>query len=100
MRIAVNDIMIIDFDALPFQALTIRVGRALTRIMGDNDRRHHEAALHERFPKTQHIFVVRDTQVLTHFIALDIIRRDNDNDLQRIAQLGQHAQFGIRHEAG
>ena len=98
VRITINDIVVIDADAFTLQTLTVRVRRTLSRVVGNNDRRHHKPTAHKLFAQTKHILIIGNTQILTHLIALNIIGRNDDNNLQRIAQLGQHTQFAVGHK--
>ena len=82
MGVALNQIMIVHPDTFSLQTLTIRIRRTLAGVMGNHDRRDHKAATHELFAKTQHVLVIRDTEVLTHLIPLDIFGRKDDEDLQ------------------
>ena len=99
MRIALDDIVVIDADTLALQALPVRIRRTLTRIVRDDHRADHEPAVHELVAQTQHVLVVGDTQILTYLISFDIQRREHDHDLQRVLQLREHLQFTVRHEA-
>ena len=100
MRIAVYRIVVIHAYALTFQPQTVVVCRTLTGIMGDYYAGNHKSALDERFAKTQHILVVGNTQVLTNFVSLDVLRRQNDDDLQQVTELREHPEFAVRHEPG
>ena len=48
----------------------------------------------------QRVFVVGDAEVGANLVLLDVFGADDDDYLYRVGELGQHAQFGIRLEAG
>ena len=88
--------MIVHPNPFPLQTLAVSIRRTLAGVMGNHDRRHHKATTHKLFAKTQHVLVIRDTEVLTHLIPLDIFGRKDDEDLQRVTELREHTQLTIR----
>ena len=95
MRIAVDGVMDIGFDTHTFQTVAELIGGMLTVVVGDDHRAHHEVALHELLPQSQHILIVGDAKIGTNLILLDVFRTDNDQDLDTVAQLSQHAQLTV-----
>ena len=98
MRIAVNDIMIINLDALSLQTLAVCISRTLSGIVGNDYRRYAKAAFGKLFAQTQHIFIIGNTQVLTYLVTLDIFRRKDDDNLHGVLQLRKHTQLTIGQE--
>ena len=98
--IALNRVMEIHAYALTLEAQAVVVSRALTGIMGNHHRRNEESALDERLAQAQDVLIVGNAQVLAHLVALDVVSRKDDHDLQQVAQLRKHAQFAIRQESG
>ena len=105
MWIAVYKIMYLRLDAHTFQTLTEVVGGMLSVVVGDDHRTHHETAPDELVAQAQHILVVGDAQVGTHFVALYILSAYHYHDLYLVANLAEHTQFGVglkpwQHAAG
>ena len=98
MRIAVNDIMIINLYALSLQTLAVCISRTLSGIVGNDYRRYTKATFGKLFAQTQHVFIIGNTQVLTHLITLDIFRRKDDDNLHGVLQLRKHTQLTIGQE--
>ena len=80
--------------------MTELVGGILAVVVGDDHGTHIEVAAHELVAQTEHILVVGDAEVGAHLVSLDILRTDHDDDLDGVAQLGQHTEFGVGLETG
>ena len=76
------------------------VGGALAIVVCDDDRTHHEAATHKLLAEAEHVFVVSDAEVGSHFVLLYVFSTDDNDDFQLVAQLSEHAQFAVWLEAG
>ena len=100
VRIAVDEVVDVGGDAHAFQTAAELVGRALVVVVGDDDRADHEVALHELVAQTEHVLVVGDAEVGTHLVAFDVVGADDDDDFQLVAQLAEHAQFGVGQKSG
>ena len=67
---------------------------------GDHHAGRGEAHGPEDVQQTQHVFVVGDAQIAAHFVLLDIVGVDGDDDLNVFGHLLQHADLAVGLEAG
>ena len=95
MRIAVDGVVDVRFDTLALQTVTELVGSLLAVVVGDDHRAHHELAVHELVAQAQHVLVVGDAQVGAHLVLLNVVGADHDDNLNRVAQLAQHAELRV-----
>ena len=99
VRIAVDGVVDVAFDAESFQSVAELVGGVLAVVVGDDDASHHEVAAHEFVAQPQHVFVVGDAEVGANFVLFDVFGTDNDDNLDTLAQLGEHSELGVGLEA-
>ena len=85
MRITIDGIVNIGFDTHALETMTELISGMLTVVMGDDYGAYHEVALHELLTQSQYILVVGDTEIGSYLILLNIIRTDNDQDLDAVA---------------
>ena len=72
----------------------------LDRVHRHTDAAHKQPHFLKGVDQAQHVHVIGDAVVATHFVADDILSADDDYDLGLVLQLQQHLQFGIRVESG
>ena len=82
------------------ETVTELVGGVLSVVVGDDHRAYHEVAALELLPQAEHVFVVRDAQISSDLVFLDVLCADDDDYLDLLAQLGEHAQLRVGLEAG
>ena len=98
MRIAVDGVVDIRFDTHALQTMTELISSMLAIVVGNHHTSHHEVATHKLIAQTKHIFVVSDAEVGTDLILFDIIGAHHNDDLDRVAQIAQHAELGVGFE--
>ena len=79
--------------------MTELIGSVLSVIVGNHYRAHHKVTTHKLIAQAEHIFVVGDTEVCTNLVLLDIISTDDNQNLNAVAQLSQHAELRVGLEA-
>ena len=80
MRITVDGVVEVRLNAHTFKTMLKLISSMLACIVGDDYRANHEVALHELVAQSEHVFVVRDAQVGTYLVLLNVGRTDyNDN---------------------
>ena len=82
------------------EAPAIGVRGRLPRVLGEHDGADVESARAEDVDESQHVLVVRDAEVAAHLGLLDVVGVDGDDDLHVVGEAFEHAEFGIRLEAG
>ncbi len=100
MGIAVDKIVYIAFYTQTLKTLAEIIGGALAAVMGDDHAPHHEAASHEGLPQTKHVLVVSDTEIGADLVLHDILCANHNDNLDLVAELGEHPQLRIGLEAG
>ena len=93
VRIAVDGVVDVGFDAQSLESVAELVGGMLTVVVGDDDRADQEVAPHKLVAQAQHVFVVGDAEVGANLVAFDVFRAHHDDDFDATAQLGEHSQF-------
>ena len=87
--------MIVGLDAHAVEALVVGGGAGLSAVVGDDDARNHEAALHEGLAQAQHVLVVGDAEVAAFLVFLNINSADDDDDFGIVLQLGEHLELAV-----
>ncbi len=100
VRVTFDDVVEVDADAVFFKMVLEEQGAVLAFKMRDDDGSDEEAALAEFVHEAENVGVVGDAEVAPDLVVLNVHRGDDDDDLRLVAQLGEHAQLGIRLEAG
>ena len=100
VRVAVDEIVYESLYAHIAEPLSEGVGRRLSVVVCDDDGADKEPSVLELGAQAQRVFVVGDAEVGANLVLLDVFGADDDDYLYRVGELGQHAQFGIRLEAG
>ena len=75
--------------------MTELISCMLAIVMGDYYRSHHEITTHELITQSEHVFIISDAKVSTDLVLLDVFSTYYNDDLNGIAQLGEHAKFGV-----
>ena len=99
-RIARNIVENIYFDSKIFQTFFEHDCTVLSGELSDYDTAHIEAFSPEFINQAEYIAVVGDSKIPAHFVLLDSVRADGDDNLSLICKLHQHTQFAVRSEAG
>ena len=73
--------------------------RGLAAVVRDDDAADVQPAALECVDQAQGVVVVGDAEVAAALVALDIIRRDGDDDLRLVAHLHEHAHLAVGGEA-
>ena len=92
--------MLIGADAQGLQPLDELIRQGLAPVVGQDHAADHEADAPEGVDEAQGVLIVGDAQVAPALGALDIVRRDGDDDLRLVLHLQQHLHLAVRLEAG
>ena len=87
-------------DAELLEAVAVGVGGGLPGVLGENHGSHVEASRAEDVDEAQHVLVVGDTEVAAGLALLDVVGVDRDDDLHVRGHALEHAELGVRLEAG
>jgi hypothetical protein len=98
--VAVDDVVQIDVDAVFLKMVLEKDGGILSGELCDDDGADEEAAVPEFIHQTQDVRIVGDPEIAADFVLDDILCGNDDDDFRLILKLHQHAQLGIRFEAG
>ena len=85
VRIALNQVVDIGFDAHPLKPLAIDIGGLLTCVVGDDHRTNHESSFLEFGAQSQHVLIVGDAKVGAHLVFLDVLGADDNHNLNTVA---------------
>ena len=96
--IALNDIVVIDFDTEALQSLAVGHRAGLSVVMRDHHPADQKAAGDEDVAQPQYVLVIGDAQVAPNLVLLNIHGTDNDDDLRIVLQLREHPQLAVRLE--
>ena len=99
MRIVVDNIVYECADAHIVESATIGNGRRLVVVVRNHHRTYGETTLHKFGAKTEHIFIIGNTQVGTYLVSLNIFGTDDNNYFKSVAELREHFQLGVGFKA-
>ena len=100
MRVSGDRVVQAAGDAELLETVAVGVGGGLIGVLGEHYGADEEAAGTEHVDESQHVLVVRDAEVAAHLGLLDVVGVDGDDDLHVVGEAFEHAEFGIRLEAG
>ena len=98
--VTLDVVMVISTYSEVFQTTSIDGSTALTIVMSNHHAVHHKASLLELRPESQHIFIVRDAQVLTDLVLFNVECTDDNHYLGTGAELLEHSQLAVGLESG
>ena len=93
--VAVDEVVAPHGHAHPLETALERLGVRLPGEVRDADAADHEAARAERVHEAQRILLVGDADVGAALGVLDVVRVDDDDRLDLVAQALEHADLGV-----
>ena len=98
-RVVRDDVVPVHADAERLEPALELFRRGLAAVVRDDDAADVQPAALECVDQAQGVVVVGDAEVAAALVALDIIRRDGDDDLRLVAHLHEHAHLAVGGEA-
>ena len=91
-----DQVKLVNTDSQLLQTFLEEIGTFLAGVLCDAYASHIQATACKLIHKTEHVFVIGNAKVAAHFILVNVIGTDNNNDLRLIRKLHQHAEFAVR----
>ena len=97
--IAGDNVVAVDPDAQRLQPFLKGVGHGLAPVVGDDHAAHVQADAAKSVDQAQGVVVIGDPQIAPAFAALDVVRRDGDDDFGFVLHFQQHPHLAVRLKA-
>ena len=91
-----DQVKLVNTDSQLLQTFLEEIGTFLAGVLRDAYTSYIQATACKLIHKTEHVFVIGNAKVAAHFILVNVIGTDNNNDLRLIRKLHQHAEFAVR----
>ena len=99
VRIIGDDEVAVDLQSQLLETELELFRRALAAKMREHHAADVEPAAAERVDQAEGVLVIGDAEVAAALVALDVVRRDDDDDLRVVLHLHEHAHLAVRLEA-
>ena len=93
-----DDVVLVGADAQSLQPLDELVRQHLAPVVGEDHAPDIKADVPEGVDEAQGVLIIGDAQIAPALGALDIVRRDGDDDLRLVLHLQQHLHLAVRLE--
>ena len=92
--------VIIHLDAHILQTLAVGFCAGLAVEVGDNDAVYAQIPLQKLVPQTENVHIVRDAQITSNLVFLNVYGTDDNDNLYVVLKLKEHLHLTVRMEAG